>query len=213
MKGILLKRLGDDSSVVDDKALIFASRKIAKSGGDARELLCVMSAAIATASKSLSEEQLKETSNIAHVVKLPHVMKASSGEKDAMINTIKNLPGNAKTVLCIAVALGEAGNSWKIVSASTLQYYCGEASSILVDWSRDSFKTTIETLTDAGLILEAEVDELDQTEEKQYKVGVQMEDVEIAMDRILLTEGTYYKGLVDYVKEHDIKQSGYVCTM
>jgi Cdc6-like AAA superfamily ATPase len=213
LKGILLKRLGDDFSVVDDKALVFASRKIANSGGDARNLLHVMSEAIAIASKSLSEEQLKDTSIIAHIVKLPHVMKASAGEKDSMINTIKGLCGNAKSVLCIAVALGEAGNAWKIVSASNLQKYCAEASTILDDWSRESFKSTIEILTDAGLIHEAEVDEFefDETEEKRYKLGVQMEDVEIAMNKILLTEGSYYKGLVDYVKENDIEQKG--CSM
>ena len=38
-----------------------------------------------------------------------------------------------------------------------------------------------------------------------------MEDVEIAMNKILLTEGSYYKGLVDYVKENDIEQKG--CSM
>lgn len=56
MKNFLLKRLGNDSSVVDYKALVFASQKIAERGGDARALLHIISEAIAKASKGRAIE-------------------------------------------------------------------------------------------------------------------------------------------------------------
>ena len=208
----MLKRLGDDAALIDEKVLVFASRKVAKSGGDARELLHVMSGAISEAKAKLTQEQLKEKGVSVPVVKLPHVMKALTGDKsNSMINIIKGLPQNAKNVLCIAVALGEAGNAWRYVSSSNLQKYCSEASShnVLDNWSSDSFRDTVGQLDDCGLIHGVEADEYDHeySGDTRFRVGVQIEDVEVAISEILLTQ-PFYKGLVDYVKANDIDQKG-----
>jgi Cdc6-like AAA superfamily ATPase len=210
LKEILLKRLGGDVSLVDEKALVFASRKVAKGGGDARELLHVMSGAISEAKAKLTQKQLKEKGVSEIIIKLPHVMKALTGDKNhSMINIIKGLPQNAKTVLCVAVALGEVGSAWKYVSSTNLQKYCGEAAghNVFDNWSSDSFRDTVGQLDDCGLIHEVEADQVDfqNAGETRYRIGVQIEDVELAISEILLTN-QFYKTLVEFVKKNDIEQ-------
>ena len=75
-------RLGENISLVDEKAITFASRKIAKNKGDAREALQIMSDAISNAVKSIAPEILsKETDDSSScVVKISHVMKAIKGK-------------------------------------------------------------------------------------------------------------------------------------
>jgi len=204
-------RLGEHISLVDEKAITFASRKIAKSKGDAREVLQIMGAAITNATNSLGSAKLSEKAVYSPVVKIAHVMKAIKGlgSNNSMVNIIDNLPKNAKVVLCIATALGQVSSAWKMICTSNLKKFCNEAfgNDIIQSWSQDQFHEVIEQLVDADLISYEKSDEVfDFLGDRCIKVGVQLEDVELAMNDTLLKEDNFYSKMVDFVSKSDINQ-------
>lgn len=203
-------RLGSNKSLVDENALIYVSRRIGTNKGDAREALQIMSEAVSIATKSLESERLAEEGIDAAVVKIPHVMKAFKGTgNNTMVNRIVNLPQNAKIVLCIATTLGQVSSAWSIISTSKLKAYCNEAagSNIIQGWTQDQFNEVIELLLDADLISREDIEEdYDFLGDKRITVGVQLEDVELALSEILLKEGSFYSRMVEYVRKEDINQ-------
>jgi len=207
---IIQKRLGANISLVDEPAIVFASRRIAKSKGDAREALQLMNDAIIKATESLSSEELSRKGTQSPVVKIPHVMKAiKETGVPSIVKIIEDLPQNAKVVLCVATTLGQVSSAWKIISLSNLKNYCGHAHGhgSFESWSQDMFNDTIEQLSDAGLIKYEDSDDIyDNSGDKSIQVGVQLEDVELAVNDSLIKENTFYKGLVEWVREHDIEQ-------
>jgi Cdc6-like AAA superfamily ATPase len=202
-------RLGENISLVDEKAITFASRKIAKNKGDAREALQIMSDAISNAVKSIAPESLsKETDDSSCVVKISHVMKAIKGnDKSSLVKTIAELPQNAKIVLCVATALGQVGSRWEILSLSQLKKYCDEAygNDLIKAWSLEHFNNILEQLRDADLISSYETED-EFSEDRCIKVGVQLEDVELAIEDTLLKENNFYSMMVEYVRKENINQ-------
>ena len=206
---IIKLRLGEHTLLVDDNAIRFLSRKIAKSKGDAREVIGIMHAAISNAIETVSPDILSKTVLDDPIIKMPHIMKAIRGAgNNSMVDTIKSLPQNAKVVLCIATSLGLVSSSWKTICMSNLKLFCGEATvhGLIESWSQEQFKEVVEQLADAGLIIYEESDEvIDYSGDQCVRVGAQLEDVELAMDHTLLHEA-FYRNLVEYVKKKDAQQ-------
>ncbi len=203
-------RLGNNVSLVDTHALKYVSRRIGTNKGDAREALQIMSEAFSIATKSLGSKRLSEEGVDTAVIKIPHVMAAFKGAgNNTILNRIANLPQNAKIVLCIATTLGQVSSAWKMIGTSKLKAYCNEAAGndIIQGWTQDQFNEVIEHLLDADLISREEIDEdFDFAGDKLITVGVQLEDVELALNEILLKEGSFYSRMVEYVKKEDINQ-------
>jgi len=123
----------------------------------------------------------------------------TSDRTNSKIDIIKNLSYNAKTLLCIAITLGEVSEAWKIISCQNLRRYCGE---------EPSFDDTIEQLKNAGLLSEVQRDpnSMEIDEETRFKVGVQMENVEGALSDSFVSQ-PFFKALVGYVRKYDIDQT------
>jgi len=206
---IVNKRLGGNNlSLVDKNAVVYAAKRTANNRGDAREILHVMSEAFSLASQSLTSEQLSTVGPVeSPIVKMPHVLKSikNNGEY-SKATIIESLPGNARIILCVASALGQIGSRWKIVKLSELKSYCANATSVCEDFSLSVFDSSIELLMDSGLMCyDYSYDMSDgDHDDRGIKLGVHLHDVEIALEDTLLKEGSFYSNLVNYVKSNDI---------
>ncbi|EJK55733.1 hypothetical protein THAOC_24503 [Thalassiosira oceanica] len=121
-------------------------------------------------------------------------------------NIIRGLPQAAKVVLCIAVSLSKAWGEGALISIWTLKKYCVEAThhSIMDEVSIGHVQNLIEMLTNAGLLVAASSGQYDQFDNSaKLKLGVQMDDVEIALEQSLLSQEGFYRSLYNFVrKEH-----------
>lgn len=214
---IIKRRLGIHTNLIDPRAMTFVARKVAKLDGDARLVLDLMSSSIITAKESLSAEMLEQKSTDKPLVNLPHVMKAiKTSGAIPLVDHINALPSKAKTILAIATTLGQVSSSWSVIRLNQLKKYCAEATrhEIFDELSTEGFYSIIGQLEDAGLIISADSDDVvrdigfDDPGEKPIRVGVQMDDVEIALEKTLFTEGSFYTKLRDYVKSNDIENVG-----
>lgn len=190
---------------------------MAKLDGDARLVLDLMSSAIIKAKESLTPDVLKETTTINPVVSLPHVMSAMKNSGVIpLVDRINALPSKAKTILTIATTLGQVSSSWSVIRLNQLKKYCFEATrhEIFDELTTEGFYSIIGYLEDAGLIFPADSDDVvrgigfDDPGEKPIRVGVQMDDVEIALEKTLFTDNSFYTKLRDYVKSHDLNNTG-----
>ncbi len=184
------------------------SRRVATSSGDARRALEITSKAVEKCIDQLSSEILNEIMEFNDqrmpLVKLPHMMRAI---REAMpmrhADVISGLPQSAKVILCIAVSLGQVWGPTAKISITTLKNYCVEATkhAIMDELGPGHVMSLVEMLIDSGLL---KVDDNlrfnpNDTNSK-LKIGVQFDDVEIALEESLLREGSFYRSLVDYVK-------------
>lgn len=123
---------------------------------------------------------------------------------------ISGLPLFAKVILCIAVSLSQVWGPKVEIGVSTLKMYCFEASqhSVMDNLCSGQVMNLVEMLIDAGLLLSSGFNK--HHSNPKLRVGVQLDDVEIALEESLLQEG-FYKALVDYVRcEHPHPPSGMV---
>jgi len=202
---ILGQRLG--KKVVDYKALQLISRRVAASSGDARRALEITSNAVSKCNELLSIEKrnMKVEDDELPLVKLPHMMRAI---REAMPmrhgEVISGLPKAAKVILCIAVSLSQVWGPTAEVSISQLKKYCTEAShhAIMDELGMGHIMNLVDMLVDSGLLLTGKNSGPFNPNDihAKLKIGVQLEDVEIALEDSLLTEGSFYQGLVGYVK-------------
>ena len=202
---IIKKRIGSNCELVDDRAMKFVARRVAQGTGDCRLVLNLMSGAIIKCQESLPASNLEEVNVSDAVVKLPHVMKAikDSGEFP-LVQIIDELPGNAKVILCIHTALGQVASTWNIMTVRMLKKYCTIATSgnFLDELSQDQFIDNLRLLEDQGL-LKFENDAVsnrfgyEDFGEMRIRVGVQIQDVECAIGKTMLQEGTFYQNVVN----------------
>ncbi len=205
---IIRKRLGANCELLDDRAIKFVSRRVAQESGDCRLVLDLMSKAIIKCKESLKADQLSEVGVHEAFVKLPHVMRAikDSGQMP-LVDIIHALPQHAKTVLCVYTALGQAGNDWKVITVRKLKSYCAMATEnqIMDGISSEQFISLLRQLEDAGTI-KFETDDVansygyDDSGDQKIRLGVQLEDVECAIEKNLL-EIPFYSRLVKHCKK------------
>ena len=205
-----------NSNLVEEKALEYVAKKIAKNNGDARAAIDVFSKALIVCKKSLSDEELACKKVDTPVLKLVHVLQAlrNSGFK-SHVEIIKGLPQKVQTVLCVASALHQVSNAWKDIRLSDLKQYCIEATNrgiIDEEMQSESFLSMVEQLEDAGLFCTGGVDEFTSRDqycdymEKTIRVGAQLEDVECAIEKSLL-QNPIYQNIVDNVRKKSIDKN------
>ncbi|KAL7525297.1 hypothetical protein ACHAXR_000941, partial [Thalassiosira sp. AJA248-18] len=207
---ILEQRLG--KTVVDHKALQLISRRVAASSGDARRALEITSNAVGKCAGLLTEEKLdmEVTSDdeCMPLVKLPHMMRAiREGMPMRHGEVISGLPQAAKVILCIAVSLSHVWGPTAEISVSTLKHYCVEAThhAVMDELGVGHVMSLVEMLIDSGLLITGSNRHFNpQDINAKLKIGVQLDDVEIALEESLLKEGGFYRSLVDYVKRECI---------
>ena len=203
---ILEQRLG--SNIVDQKALQLISRRVAASNGDVRRALEITSNAVGKCMHLTSKEKLDMEvafdGECMPLVKLPHMMRAiKEGMPMGHANVICSLPHAAKVVLCVAVSLSQVWSPTSEISISVLKKYCVEAThhAIMDELSLGHVMSLVEMLLDARLLMPGNSGQFNPHDPNaKIKIGVQLDDVEIALEQSLLKEGGFYKCLVDYVK-------------
>lgn len=205
---ILEQRIG--TNIVDRKALELISRKVAASSGDARRALEITSNAVGKSIDQLSKGKLSmnvlpDDEEVMPLVKLPHMMRAiREGMPMRHADVIAGLPQAAKVILCIAVSLSQVWGPTAEISISVLKKYCVEAThhAIMDEMGLGHVQNLVETLIDSGLLLTDNSGGSFNAHDvnAKLKIGVQLDDVEIALEESLLKEGGFYQSLVDYVK-------------
>lgn len=184
------------------------SRKVGQNKGDARECLRIMNDVLVATMSKLDEAALANTEDNSALVKIPDIMKILKNSGYNMFEQIQKLPSNTKKVLCIATALSQVSEAWKVISVKTLQDYCAESHSHFDGWSTQQFKDAIEMLEDGGMINKvARETDGDAGGNWYFKLGVQLEDVNAAVEKSLLKDGMY-KRMFEYVKKTDINNMG-----
>ena len=185
------------------------SRRVAASSGDARRALEITSNAVGKCLDLLKPEELDAKMNYNDermpLVKLPHMMRAI---REAMpmrhADVISGLPQAAKVVLCIAVSLGQAWGPTAEISISTLKKFCVEATrhAVMDELGPGHVLNLVDMLIDSGLLVTDNSSHHYNPNDAnpKLKIGVQLDDVEIALEESLLNEGGFYRSLVDYVK-------------
>jgi len=184
------------------------SRRVAASSGDVRRALEIVSNAINKCADLLSEEKLSsvigDDDECLPLVKLPHMMRAiREGMPQRHADIISGLPQAAKVVLCIAVSLSKAWGAEAVIGISTLKKYCVEAThhSIMDEVSIGHVQNLVEMLTDAGLLVAASSGQYNQFDNgAKLKLGVQFDDVEIALEQSLLSQEGFYQSLYNFVQ-------------
>jgi len=213
---IVEQRIG--RTIVDPKAIEFAAAKVSTSSGDARKVLDLTASAVSKRLEKMSNEQKSSTTLPCPLVKLPHMMQAVKATNKRFADVIDGLPQMAKVVLCVAVALAQVGPEWKVLTLGTLKRYCAEASNHnLMDdeLNMETFASIIQQLTDSGLLLMGGISgggTNDATEISQIahsdvyftkvQLGVQLQDVESAIEKTLLDQD-FYQGMIEYVRKAD----------
>ena len=204
---ILEQRLG--KNVVDHKALQLISRRVAASSGDARRALELTANAVGKCADILTDEKLDmevkhDDIECMPLVKLPHMMRAiREGMPMRHADVISGLPQAAKVILCIAVSLSQVWGPTAEISISILKKYCVEAThhAVMDELGVGRIMGLVEMLTDSGLLITDCVGGFSSHDANaKLKIGVQLDDVEIALEESVLDEGSFYQSLVDYIK-------------
>ncbi len=167
----------------------------------------ITSNAVGKCIDQLSEETLE--SEVANddecmpLVKLPHMMRAiREGMPMRHADVISGVPQAAKVILCIAVSLGKVWGPGAEISLSVLKKYCVEAThhAVMDELGIGHIMSLVELLIDSGLLITGNNGYFNPHDvDAKLKIGVQFDDVEIALEQSLLKEG-FYKSLVDYVR-------------
>ena len=117
---------------------------------------------------------------------------------------IRGLSQAAKVILCIAVSLGQVWGPTAAISIATMKKYAVQATqhSMLDGYSVGHISNLVEMLLDSGL-LQPTLAGLFYFNANDHSsllhLGVQLDDVEIALEKTLLEE-PFYRSLVDFVK-------------
>ena len=203
---ILQQRVGNN--VIGLKVLQLISRRVAAGTGDARCALKIASNAAGKCIDMMSDDKLetkvKPDDECMPLVKLPHVMRAiKEGMPMPHDEVIAGLPQAAKVILCICVSLSQVWGPTAEINIPTLKKYCVEATqhTIMDELGLGHIMNLAEMLVDAGLLVTGNRRGFNkQNPNAKLKIGIQLEEVEIALEETLLKEGGFYASLVEYVK-------------
>ena len=200
---ILGQRLG--KKIVDYKALQLISRKVAASSGDARRALETTSNAVekCRALLSIERQNMKVEDDELPLVKLPHMMRAIRESMPMRHEeVIRTLPQAAQAILCICVSMSQALGPNAEISVPDLKKMCTEAThhAIMDELGMGHIKSLLETLIDSGLLLNSGPFNFNPHDiHAKLKIGVQLDDVEIALEKTLLSQ-SFYQGVANYAK-------------
>lgn len=207
---IIEARVG--TKIIAEPAIKMVSRKVAAGSGDARKALDMTAQAVRKCETDLSVEQ-RETSGddvVYPIVKLPHMMRSiREGLGMRHTDAIMSMPQAAKIVLCVAVALSTVSPAWKIIRMKDLKKYCAEASrhGLMERLNIDHLFDIVQMLSDSGLLLSGDGNDLRyaayqmDVHEIPLMLGIQLDDIEFALEKTLMNE-PFYKNMVSYVKKH-----------
>jgi Cdc6-like AAA superfamily ATPase len=196
--GIINQRLGPDKTLAEDKAVIYAAKKVAAINGDARRILDLVSDALKQSKSFQSKEMLSSKNVDRPVLKMVHVMMAVKNDKGIVsyVDRINCLPPKAKAVLCVASAIHRQRKTWKNIKLSKLRDICMEVTNrglIDEEMNTERFRELVETLEDAGLFASGGVDEFTSRDDgcdnfsgRTIRVGASLDDVEVALNQSLL---------------------------
>ena len=137
------------------------------------------------------------------LVKLPHMMRAiREGMPMRHVDIISGLPQAAKVILCIAVTLSHVWGPTAEVSIADLKKFCSEASqhSVMDDLGLGHVMNLVEMLIDSGLLIACNAGHGHNPYSTKLRLGVQLDDVEIALEESLFKIG-FYQGLAAYIKD------------
>jgi len=199
---IVQKRVG--TRTFDNNALELAGRKIATASGDARAMLNLAAGAVRKYQEmfqTANEYNKIHPSNMEPLIKLRHMMKAvrgSVGKKQS--DHINSLPEGAKQVLCVAVTLGHCLGSTSEIPVYRLKKYVAAATQngMFENLSNEHFIEVLDLLIDSGLLLVGGDHRfVDESNERMLKLGVQLDDVECALETTLFQKDFYRR-----LKEH-----------
>ena len=172
-----------------------------------RRALEITSNAVGKCLDLLSDEKLNmevEDDGCMPLVKLPHMMRAIRESMPMRHGVIINgLPRAAKVILCISVSLSHVWGPLAEITISQLKKYCAEAShhAVMDELGMGHIMNLVDMLVDSGLLLTGNSGHFNPHDmNAKLKIGVQLDDVEIALEESLLTEGSFYRSLVEYVK-------------
>jgi hypothetical protein len=144
-----------------------------------------------------------------------HMMQANQENMTDVADKIDGLPQMAKVVLCVALTLREVSDQWKVMTLGTLQRHCIEAARGGMfgeeDLNQDVILSLVTHLIDAGLLVSYSQEAHEPGDaairsgnpyHTPVQLGVQLHEVESAMDETLFNQSFYCK-LRDRVKRED----------
>lgn len=203
---LVVDRIG--KSIVDVKALEYASKKVANSRGDAREMLeLVTKAADECLKNSNFSTEVKDGKKPA--VTIRHMMKAIKSTIPEYAGRVESLPELAKMVLCVAVTISKSVPS----IAFTFYYlrkYCSEVCKQLLNTSIDieTFTTISQNLVDQGLLKFGDQEACDVNCRgsdgllgQPVHLGLQLQEVESAISH-LVEENAIYAKMAQHVEKN-----------
>lgn len=171
------------TSVVDEKAIEFLSKKVAGASGDARKLLEILSRSIAAAMEEMSDATL----NALHekpVIKVPHFMKTFKSSTIKYKELVESSPNHEKHILCVCIHLAQKIGS-RPLSLSRLLWICQQVFDAFDLSSVSELKSTLERLLDSGLLKWIPL------RDDKIRLDVQLDDVESAVEEVLLNQNFY----------------------
>ena len=201
---IVEKRVG--TRIFENSALMLAGRKVAAASGDARAMLSLVSNAIRKYQETYStaDEYIRISSSTTKPpITLKHMMMAvreTICKKHT--ETISHLPQAAKSVLCLAVTIGEVMGANNVISQGELKRYSAAATrnGVIESLSNEHFSEILDLLITQGLLLNfGESWNVDDAHTRQLRLGVQLDDVECALQETLLDQ-PFYKAMVEKLK-------------
>ena len=194
---IVKSRIG--STIVDSKVIEFIASKIAATSGDARKVLEMTSKAIDKCIENMPQTR-RDSNEEGTIVKLPFAMMAIRESMAKYADLIKRLPLVGKSILCVATRLARHGADFKSeLTLGTLENYCMDSFSddaMLDQFSREDFMSVLGNLVDGGLLHVAECDRRRLPTPRSLamipiRLGLQLEDVESAVEEELLQQDFY----------------------
>ena len=168
---------------MDEKAIEFLSKKVAGASGDARKFLEILSRSIASAKEELSEATL----NALHdkpVIKVPHFMKTFKSSTMKYKDLVEASPAHEKLILCVCTHLARTIGSRPLTLARLL-WICQQVFDALDLTSVSELTSVLERLLDSGLL------KWTFTRDDKIRFDTQLEDVESAVEEVLLSQNFY----------------------
>jgi hypothetical protein len=204
-------RIGEN--IVHTKALEFVASKVSESSGDARKMLELVASAVDKCLEGLSPDRRSAAWLHEPIVTVKHMIAANRDTIPKIVETIQYLPQMAQVVLCVAVAVNEAGSFGGTIKLGLVKKYCAEASWKFFDFhetvSDDSFKTLVQQLFDADLMLSGTTDaspfnpstcSMTRLQEQPVALGVSLQDLESAVEKTLFDQ-EFYRSLREEVRK------------
>ena len=170
------------TSVVDEKAIEFLSKKVAGASGDARKFLEILSRSIASAKEELSEAAI----NAIHdkpVIKVPHFIKTVKSSTIKYKEVVESAPSHEKHILFVCIHLARTIGA-RPLSLSRLLWICQQVFDALELTSVSELTSILARLLDSGLLKWTQ--RLD-----KIRFDSQLEEVESAVEEVLLIQKFY----------------------